>query len=61
MSGCKGEGLGMTIWFWGGGGLALFGNRYSDLEMLKIDNLSSSGKEMNKLALSLLELGENTH
>ena len=44
-----------------GGDLALFGNRYSDLKMLKIDNLSSSGKEINKLALSLLGLGKNTH
>ena len=39
---------GTTIWFWGNGGLLLFGNRYSDLKMLKINNLSSSGKKIGE-------------
>ena len=33
----------------GGGGLALFGNKYSDLKMLEINKLSPSAKKINNL------------
>ena len=39
-------------------GVSLLGNKYSDLEMLKIYNLSFSGRKINNPTLTFLDLGE---
>ena len=41
----------------GGGGLALFGHKYSDLENAGINNLSSSGRRINNLTLTCQNWG----
>ena len=49
---------GTTIWFWGGGGWHFLEINILVLKKLKINNLSSSGKKINNLTFTFLELGE---